>query len=403
MSDSASDTSEPPHRPSYRRRLPSSSSSASPNSSRSPSPQPRKHRRLTSIGTSKYSPSSIRATKSADGEGESSELSELSDEDKDGDDEDDPLSQFEMVYVKNGGGEEVWTEALDRVLLEGLKLIPNTTGNFFFFRGRKVGRTRLLSEYIRRRTGDVRSTRQVDRRIRLLRSKAGDDEDLHACLNEAKLDKDHLPRRDWDAFLGPDLFPSSAPAQPKKKKRIKFKPSKSSPEQGQKPSKPAEKKERSQSSASKTIKSLPSSKRNAVPNQPKSQRKPSPARSSTLADRLSPTPDFSSLTPAPQPKPSVLSLAAVDSAVDSDPLTAAHLEAFFLATSPLIDHHASASLLLRLGIDSLQALGALMLADEGVLEVLFERVKTLRDVEAEEVDELTRAVEAARRAYLGAR
>lgn len=305
--------------------------------------------------------------------------------------------------------------------------MPHTTGTNFFFRGRKVGRPTLVAEYIRRRTGEVRVSSQIDRRLAILRTKAGDDEDrelsfplntlslltrpstVQALLKPELVDKEHLPRRDWDAHLGPDLYPSSAPPQPGKERKKSGSKSKSKSKKPKlteslepsKPPKPAKKPLPTSSTTQQALKNLPSFKRKSSTSTSKRTRSPSSSRSPPWRSKPSPAPNPSSPRAALPARPSVLSLQVTEAIEER--LLPRHIEAFLLPFFPSRPEvaHSAASLLLRLGIDSLDALTELMLLGRGVLAVFLEQVAKVKDVEGHALDAARRAIEAARARYEG--
>ncbi|KAJ7454090.1 hypothetical protein FB451DRAFT_1144480 [Mycena latifolia] len=72
-------------------------------------------------------------------------------------------------WKKSETGEAVWPVNLEAALLEGLEQYTPTVCNDTVFLGRFPRRNQFISEYIWRKTGQRRTTKQIASRLRQLR------------------------------------------------------------------------------------------------------------------------------------------------------------------------------------------------------------------------------------------
>ncbi|BGP14156.1 hypothetical protein JCM10213v2_002096 [Rhodosporidiobolus nylandii] len=157
-----------------------------------------------------------------------SELSSLADSGSDGaeedtEDGDEEEKQGDDGHKRAGGAAissaadlpvtDLWPRAANEALVRGLELIPDigvrTTKSI---RNQQMGRNGLLSEYMCRQTGLLFSGYQLPSKLQSLRSRVG------GRRSPAPLSS--YRHRDWDAFLGPDLYPHTV-KKPKKLKKEK--------------------------------------------------------------------------------------------------------------------------------------------------------------------------------------
>ncbi|BGP38215.1 Transketolase [Rhodotorula kratochvilovae] len=69
----------------------------------------------------------------------------------------------------------------------------------------------MLAEYIRRRSGALFTRNQISSRLNIIQRTAGHDTAFLRAVPGRAGDGVELAQRDWDAFLGPDLFPETKP------------------------------------------------------------------------------------------------------------------------------------------------------------------------------------------------
>ncbi|BGP14168.1 hypothetical protein JCM10213_002467 [Rhodosporidiobolus nylandii] len=104
---------------------------------------------------------------------------------------------------------EPWSKGMEKALRVGCSKIPNFGSHKVSFKGESIGRIRLLAEYVRRQTGEVRSKLQV--RGKLANLKKGATGEAKKRLRGEMVAFASLAGRDWDTFLGLDLFPHTDP------------------------------------------------------------------------------------------------------------------------------------------------------------------------------------------------
>ncbi|GAA6034223.1 hypothetical protein JCM8097_003789 [Rhodosporidiobolus ruineniae] len=377
--------------------LPSPTSSLSSLSSLSRSPSPSPFDSASQQSASSSSRPSTGAYEAVGGGPRRSMEGTSAGEQDDDDEAFDPIKAFDMSYVRGSAGYESWTAEMDAALFKGFALIPNATSTVYKHEGRFVGRPALLAEFIRRQTGEVRSAGQVSRRMRSIRAKVGGDERLLSLFHEEETRDPAILRRDWDAYLGPDLYPHAPKRKkPKKDKKPRRAPSHSSP-----PLSPRKKPRPVVPLISPTA-FFPS----------RSAFFPSPSMSYNAA-HPDPTPlsSFSSFPqpasqpcyPAPPPPvplynapPAYGSSSFVGR--DGQPLQPQHLEAFLSSALPFCGRRA-VFLFSRLGITAMLDCTNLVELGDGAFKALLESVDGMQDVEANERRVVRSALEAVRRAF----
>ncbi|GAA5926799.1 hypothetical protein JCM10213_002453 [Rhodosporidiobolus nylandii] len=163
-----------------------------------------------------------------------SELSSLADSGSDGaeedtEDGDEEEKQGDDGHKRAGGAAissaadlpvtDLWPRAANEALVRGLELIPDigvrTTKSI---RNQQMGRNGLLSEYMCRQTGLLFSGYQLPSKLQSLRSRVGGR--LALLIKGSPAPLSSYRHRDWDAFLGPDLYPHTV-KKPKKLKKEK--------------------------------------------------------------------------------------------------------------------------------------------------------------------------------------
>ncbi|GAA6034190.1 hypothetical protein JCM8097_003772 [Rhodosporidiobolus ruineniae] len=79
--------------------------------------------------------------------------------------------------------------------------------------GQRLGRASMISEYIRRKTGQIRESRRVNARLNgTLAIHAATNPRLAHLLTGTKFDLERDASRDWNAVLGADLYPHTKAA-----------------------------------------------------------------------------------------------------------------------------------------------------------------------------------------------
>ncbi|BGP20370.1 hypothetical protein JCM10213_002319 [Rhodosporidiobolus nylandii] len=121
-------------------------------------------------------------------------------------------------------GETVWGNGLEEVLKQALALVPVMGKRVVYLPSdptcETYGRTALVAEYIRRQTGVMRNRVQITTHCGIFRKKVESDPSLAAILRGPSYTGEQIASTDWDAVLGPDLFPhTAAPMRAAKEQR----------------------------------------------------------------------------------------------------------------------------------------------------------------------------------------
>ncbi|BGP46318.1 Transketolase [Rhodotorula kratochvilovae] len=255
-----------------------------------------------------------------------------------------------------------------------LRLVPDLGTSPRFLMGQQMRRFDLISEYIRRQTGESRTPLQVQGYIRNTR-KTATDTTLISALQGANVSDQEIERIDWDSLLGPDHFPQTKPhtsaTPPNALMATAFKEASTS---------------RSRSPTAK----VPKLENSTTPGRPvppptpvpcaQQFLPPAPPQSSFSAPSVSPQAYSQVPVPPPSayypPPPAPLSAyprpAATSTHTSTVHSSLSPLLAFLSASSPGRDHSLAAHILLEGGITSLSALADLLLLDQNSLDGFFE-------------------------------
>ncbi|GAA6034249.1 hypothetical protein JCM8097_003806 [Rhodosporidiobolus ruineniae] len=282
--------------------------------------------------------------------GGTQELNEGTSVEPEGDqEEEDPVKLFDMVYKVKQENYGAWTKETDRVLLEGLALLPPCG--------------------------------------------------VEALVDFAQLDKvdQAIRKRDWDTYLGPDLHPSPVKGSTVDNKRKRTQSLSSSVTSSTEPTPIL--------SSPPALSSLQARYAHSVGSQaPAGLSNMQPQLLAPPTSALYPQPISHLFSPAPPPPvvyPSAIYLPSpprVDSS-SSPPIHPQHLEAFLSSALPFYDHRRAAFLLSRLGSTVMSDLVDLVGLGDGAFKAVLESIDGMQDVEANERLAVRAALEAARRAF----
>ncbi|BGP14150.1 Transketolase [Rhodosporidiobolus nylandii] len=134
---------------------------------------------------------------------------------------------------------DLWSAQLNAALDRGLRLVPDVGHRRFKLGKVELGRNGLLSAYIRRQTGILRTKEQIRKRLQVLVRANADSVKLKQLIKGADVDPASWAGRDWDAFLGPDLYPHTVKKPKKEKKHKKRATSPGEPKKRQREEQPA--------------------------------------------------------------------------------------------------------------------------------------------------------------------
>ncbi|GAA5839730.1 hypothetical protein JCM11251_002575 [Rhodosporidiobolus azoricus] len=276
----------------------------------------------------------------------------------------------------------VWSDQVSDALKTGLTKFPylgRGKSRFSAF-GQKLGRAAILSEFVRRQTGQVRSVEQINCRLHALKN--AHDGALQRSISGSKIDKSFLRSHNWEAELGPDLFPptitspndASTQTQKKRKRSDAMNASRAGTSSPQRPS------------SEPTIEAVAPFSKQVKIEQPQDQQQPRYPPLSCRSPYYPPSYPFPPLpsalppcaTALPPPAfPSTLPvattllcfLAASDSI--SERLEPYHLAASFTSAFPPHDFTAAAESLNSSGVTTIEALIELVLIEDEALDDLF--------------------------------
>ncbi|GAA6034176.1 hypothetical protein JCM8097_003767 [Rhodosporidiobolus ruineniae] len=273
-----------------------------------------------------------------------------------------PASPMRSEGARSRRGVKNWDDAVGAALEEALAIFPHcgTATRPFLLDGKPAGRSNMISEYIRRRTGEVREPRLVNLRLSGIMSvRAATEPRIARILTENKYDPKRDSGRDWVALLGPDLYPHTKADA-----------------------------EAATEASRMRIRKLPSSRKRRArpnegdvkPNKPSTCPSPPSHLSATPSNGLKPSSAFpsavfpSAVFPPADSLPSSALPASLQFLLYEDVnLSATHLQALLTAVFPDHDFSSSAKLLYAVGLDSITALTDFIAADDHFADVLIEK------------------------------
>ncbi|GAA5854799.1 hypothetical protein JCM9279_000950 [Rhodotorula babjevae] len=280
---------------------------------------------------------------------------------------------------KQGGAPlTTWLPELHHIFLRAIRIVPDLHGAIYSIGNEHLNRHGMIAEYIRRQTGQVRTSVQVRSHVNDTRRKHTTNDGLQQALTGHDVPQIELDKMDWDALLGPDLYPHVKPDRRRVPDKLNT----------------GVKRKRSPSSAASRPAKRP------PPPKPTSAQSPRVVASSSPSDPASPwTAPVSYETQIDVAPPSRRAAASFSSA--HEPLPLAHpssfpiyltappppalsptshpflpvLTAFLTSFHPSRDHGLTARALLALGIDSPAALVLLLALEPHSLELLYEHLR----------------------------
>ncbi|BGP46307.1 Transketolase [Rhodotorula kratochvilovae] len=308
-----------------------------------------------------------------------------------------------------GKATALWSDELDALLKEALHHIPAFPGNSSYKVGAfSMARRDMLAEYIRRRSGALFTRNQISSRLNIIQRNAGHDTAFLRAVPGRAVDGVELAQRDWDAFLGPNLFPETKPDAT----RIAFLKSKvllSGAKAG------SSGKRRSQSAAQD---SHVDKKRRLASPAPALPTPPDPSHSDPPAQPLYAYQQYPQYLPYPPdplrcryslshypllpPPPAPAQPPPPPAAYSPQHPFFLSLVAFLTASAPGRDHSLPAHALVDAGVTSISALADLLLLDAGSLEGFSELLSRRARFGGMQLAWLKKAVGAAREATMGA-